>query len=63
MVIFVNRDRSLVFPAPLYLNSPVTKNKLADKDKMKCSNNYNLCVKCYINVFYVVPSEMESSLS
>ena len=27
---------------------------------MKCSNNNNLCVKCYINVFYVVPGEMES---
>ena len=40
----------------------VTKNKLTDKDKMKCSNNNKYVLKCYINVFYVVPKEMESVL-
>lgn len=25
---------------------------------MKCSNNYNICSKCYINLCYVVPYEM-----
>ena len=44
------------------LQSHVTKNKLTDKDKMKCSNNNNYVLKCYINVFYVVPDEMESVL-
>ena len=30
---------------------------------MNTSNNNNLCVKCYINVFYVVPDGMESYMS
>ena len=40
----------------------VTKNKLTDKDKMISSNSYIYELKCYINVFYVVPSEMEGYL-
>ena len=43
------------------LQSHVTKNKLTDKDKMKCSNNNNLCDKYYINLSYIVPVEMESA--
>ena len=45
------------------LHSHVTKNKLTNKDKMNSSNNNNYVLKCYINVFYVVPVEMEGNLS
>ena len=43
------------------LKPHVTKNKLPSKDKMNSSNNYNLWLKCYINLFNIVSSEMRGS--
>ena len=42
------------------LQSHVTKNKLTDKDKMNLGNNNKYVLKCYINLFNIVPVEMES---
>jgi len=36
------------------------KKQATDEDSMISSNNYSLCVKCYINFYYIVPGEMES---
>ena len=38
----------------------VTKKQDTYKDKMKYSNNYNICIKCYINLCYIVPDETGS---
>ena len=37
------------------------KNKLTEQDKMKDSNNNNYMLKCYLNVFKIVPAKMESN--
>ena len=44
------------------LNHSVTKSRLTDKDKMTSSNNNNYMLKCYINLFNIVPVKMESGV-
>ena len=55
------KDSSNVPGRTHYLEPYVTKKQDTDKDKMKYSNNYNICLKCYINLCYVVASVMQGS--
>ena len=44
---------------PRKLFSHITKKQATDEDWMSNSNNDNLCLKCYINLFNIVPDGME----
>ena len=47
--------------APSQTTLHVTKKQITCKDKMTSSNNNIYECKCYINLFNIVPVEMESS--